>query len=93
MKGNECCNCNNVSYFSDGTPVPDLLTEEEAIRFLRLDIKGPKHPEMTLQYYRSEGLLQATRVGKRLRYLKSELLIFLDRLTQETNQDYLSKVA
>lgn len=93
MKGNECCNCNTISYFQDGKPVPDLLTEEEAIRFLRLDIEGPKHPEMTLQYYRSEGLLKATRVGKRLRYLKSELLIFLDRLTQQKNQDYLTKVA
>ncbi len=70
-----------VSYFADGMPVPGLLTEEEAIKFLRLDDGGTKHPETTLEYYRSEGRLRGTRVGKRLRYLKSELLKFLDMQT------------
>lgn len=74
-----------ISYFPDGSPVPDLLTEEEAIRFLRLDDGGTKHPETTLEYYRSEGLLKGTRVGKRLRYLKSELFSFLDQQTKLTN--------
>ena len=77
----------SMSYFYDGTPVPELLTEEETIRFLRLDDGGTKHPSLTLQYYRSEGLLRATRVGKRLRYLKYELLRFLNELTQRTNSD------
>ena len=72
-------------YMPDGRPVPDLLTEQEAIQFLRLDTDGPKHPEQTLQYYRSEGLLRATKVGKRLRYTKSELLQLLERLTERTN--------
>jgi len=75
------------SFFSDGNAVPDLLTEEEAVRFLRLDVDGPKHPRMTLQHYRSEGLLRATRVGKRLRYLRSELLRFLAVATQSTDQN------
>ena len=76
---------NIASYFPDGSPVSDLLTENEAIRFLRLDEGGTKHPETSLAYYRSEGLLRATRVGKRLRYLKSELLSFLDQQTKITN--------
>jgi hypothetical protein len=33
-----------LSYFSDGTPVPDVLTEEEAIKFLRLDDGTTKKP-------------------------------------------------
>ena len=74
-----------ISFFPDGRPCPPLLTEQEAISFLRLDTDGPKHPEQTLQYYRSEGLLRATKVGKRLRYTKSELLQLLDRLTERTN--------
>jgi hypothetical protein len=72
-------------YFHDGTPVPELLTEQESIKFLRLDIDGPKHPEVTLQHYRQEGLLRPTRVGKKLRYLKSELLKFLEEQTKRTN--------
>ena len=73
-------------YFSDGTPVPELLTEQEVIKFLRLDINGPRHPNLTLQYYRDKGLLKATRVGKKLRYQKTELLRFLDLLTEATNK-------
>ena len=33
--GNICQH--QTSFFNDGAPVPDLLTEQEAIRFLRLD--------------------------------------------------------
>lgn len=72
-------------YMPDGSPVPELLTESEAISFLRLDTDGPKHPEQTLQYYREEGLLRAARVGKRLRYTKKELLALLEKLTERTN--------
>ena len=74
-------------YMPSGKPAPELLTEREAIEFLRLDIDGPAHPEMTLQYYRQEGLLRGTRVGKRIRYKKSELLQLLDQLTARTNND------
>lgn len=74
---------------SDGKcqPCPDLLTEREAIRFLRLDVDGPATPCKTLQYYREQGLLRATRVGKRLRYQRKELLEFLDRLTERTQRN------
>lgn len=67
-------------------PCPELLTESEAIQFLRLDVDGPDRPEKTLQYYREQGLLRATRVGKRLRYQRKELLNFLDRLTERTQK-------
>jgi hypothetical protein len=73
--------------FPDGRMVPELLTPQEAIEFLRLDVEGPDHPEMTLDYFRREGLLRATRVGKRIRYSKTELLQLIDRLTQRTDDN------
>ncbi len=76
-----------VSYFCDGTPVPDLLTEQEAVKFLRLDDGGTKDPGKTLAYYRSESLLRGTQVGRKVRYLKSELMKFLNLQTQMKNDD------
>jgi len=77
----------NILPGPDGNqPCPDLLTEPETIRFLRLDVDGPEKPEKTLQYYREKGLLRATRVGRRLRYQRKELLDFLDRITERTNK-------
>ena len=63
-------------------PCPDLLTEEEAIRFLRLDDIGIENPANTLRYYRKKGLLRATQVGKCIRYRRIELEKLLDRLTE-----------
>jgi len=70
-------------YYPDGTPVPELLTENEAIRFLRLDIDGPKDPKLTIKHYRDEGLLKATRVGKTNKYMRRELLRFLETITYD----------
>jgi len=67
-------------------PCPELLTESEAIQFLRLDVDGPTDPSQTLLYYRQKGLLKATRVGKKLRYQRKELLKFIDKLTELTNR-------
>jgi len=36
-----------------GDPNPELLTEDEAIRYLRLDTIGIKNPDETLQRYRT----------------------------------------
>lgn len=73
-----------ISFFASGKPVPDLLTEEEAITFLRLDgDDGPKNPSITLKYYRDKHLLKAVNVGKHNRYLKTELLRFLDAKLKE----------
>ncbi|MHC4332003.1 MAG: helix-turn-helix domain-containing protein [Planctomycetota bacterium] len=64
------------------TPCPDLLTEGEAIRFLRLDGICIEDPANTLRYYRKKGLLRATQVGKCIRYRRIELEKLLDRLTE-----------
>ncbi len=65
-------------------PCPELLTESEAIRYLRLDTVGIAKPAESLRYYREKGLLRATQVSKRLFYRRVELDRLLDRLT-ETN--------
>ncbi|MHC4445891.1 MAG: helix-turn-helix domain-containing protein [Planctomycetota bacterium] len=63
-------------------PCPELLTEEEAIRYLRLDTDGPAKPELTLRHYREKGSLRATRIGRKLRYRRVEL----DRLMENETQ-------
>jgi len=74
-----------MSVLPDGnggfTPCPEVLTEEEAIRYLRLDVDGPAKPELTLRHYREKGHLRATRVGRRLRYRRVELDRMLEELT------------
>lgn len=65
------------------TPCPDLLTENEAIRYLRLDMDGPGNPEGTLKYYRDKGVLRAVRVGRKLRYPRKELDSMVDRLLEK----------
>ncbi|MHA2065840.1 MAG: hypothetical protein ACXABY_15825 [Candidatus Thorarchaeota archaeon] len=75
------------SFFAEGQVVPDLLTEQEAIHFLRLDVDGPKDPAATLKHYRDKGLLRPTRVGQCNKYLKTELLKFLHLLTDRKNGD------
>jgi len=64
------------------TPCPELLTEDEAIRFLRLDGINAEDPANTLRYYRKKGFLRATQVGKCIRYRRIELEKFLERLTE-----------
>jgi hypothetical protein len=64
-------------------PCPELLTEEEAVRYLRLDLIDVEDPAGTLGYYRRRGLLRATQVGKCIRYRRIELERLLDRLTDE----------
>jgi len=65
------------------TPCPDLLTENEAIRYLRLDVDGPENPAGTLKYYRDKGVLLAVRVGRKLRYPRKELDSMVDRLLEK----------
>jgi len=64
------------------TPCPDLLTEAEAIRYLRLDTIGHKNPSNTLRYYREKHKLRATKVGKGLFYTRKELGRFIEQLTE-----------
>jgi len=62
------------------TPCPELLTEDEAIRYLRLDVNGPRNPSGTLKYYRDQGVLRAIRIGRNLRYPRKELDHMIERL-------------
>jgi len=64
-------------------PCPELLTESEAIRYLRLDTINIQHPSHTLRRYRDQGLLRATQVSKSLFYRRIELDRFLERITDE----------
>lgn len=66
-------NIRNFDILPDGAPCPSVMTEEEAIKYLRLDIDGPKNPSNTLKYYRDRGLLRAVRIGRNLRYPRTEL--------------------
>ncbi len=63
-------------------PCPELLTEAEAIRYLRLDEDGPAKPTLTLRYYREKGSLRATRIGRKLRYRRVELDRLMENLTR-----------
>ena len=78
--------CQNVVFFPDGRPVPELLVEQEAITLLRLDTDGPANPTRTLKHYRDKGLLHPTRIGKKLRYSKKELLSFIDLMTDKAKK-------
>ena len=62
-------------------PCPELLTEGEAIRYLRLDIDGPAKPENTLRYYREQKKLKATKIGKKLLYSRKALDEFMEKMT------------
>ena len=63
----------------DGSPAPTLLTEDEAIRFLRLD--GVGNAKTTLRHYRTTAKLNCTTIGRLRLYSAAELLRFIDRQT------------
>ena len=65
------------------TPCPEVLTEEEAIRYLRLDTVSIKHPADTLYRYRDQGLLRGTQISRRIFYRREELDRLLEKLTTE----------
>lgn len=56
-------------------PCPEILTEEDAAIYLRLD---PATAAYTLKRYRLDGRLQARRVGKSLVYRRTDLDKFVD---------------
>lgn len=63
-------------------PCPEVLIEEEAIAYLRLNLVNTQDPSGTLRYYRRRGLLKGTQIGKSIRYRRVEIERFLDLLTQ-----------
>ena len=70
-------------YMPDGTPAPEVMTQQEAIHFLRLDEANLKNPATTLQYYRDKGDLTGIRIGKTIRYTKQDLLDFLQNQSKK----------
>ena len=58
-------------------PCPELLTEDEAIRYLRLDVDSSTDAHKTLKYYRDKGELIAIKVGRKNRYRRQDLDDFL----------------
>ena len=61
---------------------PELLTEEEAIRFLRLDTIPDVDARKSLERYRQSGKLRSTRIGRRLMYHIDELRRFIASQTE-----------
>lgn len=80
----------NACFMPDGQPVPEVLTEEEVIKLLRLDDDGTKKSVHTLKYYRDKNLLKGTQIGKKIRYVKQEILNFLVVQTERTNKRSIS---
>ena len=73
-----------IEYFPGTTdPVPILLTEEEAVCFLRLNSGGREIRLATRAFLRlvERKQIRPCRVGKRRRYLREELIRFLRRQT------------
>lgn len=65
------------------TPCPELLTEQEAIRFLRLDTIDIKNRSATLRRYREAGVLRGVQISKKVFYSHKELVLFIERLTEK----------
>ena len=76
------CTFSAENVLSDGSggfiPCPTLLTEDEAIRFLRLDTVNIKNPSATLRRYREAGTLRAVQISKRIFYPRKELERFIN---------------
>jgi hypothetical protein len=64
---------------------PDLMTPMEAAMFLRLDEAGhdPESAKRTLNYWREQGELRATKFARHVWYLRQELEAFLRKKTEE----------
>jgi len=77
----------STAYYHDGAVVPELLIEEEAIKFLRLDTNGDGNGngKEALKRLREHHGLQGTKgIGKTLKYQKTEILKFIDAMTKKT---------
>lgn len=64
----------------------ELLTPIEAAQYLRLDETGSRTPQSavrTLNYWRDQGELKATKFARRVWYRKTELNRFLSVKTEE----------
>ena len=81
-----CCDRRNGGRFvrADADRLcPPLLTEAEAIRYLRLDVSGTKHPRLALRRYRRMGKLFGVKIGRQVLYRRQELDRFVERMQKE----------
>lgn len=65
---------------------PDLLTPVEAAQYLRLDetdLHTPESAIRTLNYWRDQKVLKATKYARRVWYRRSELDRFLENKTED----------
>lgn len=72
-------------YMPNGTIMPELLSEQEAIVCLRLDTEN--NPSRTLKYYRDKDQLRGVKIGTNLLYPKQELLDFIQTATDWFNRN------
>lgn len=72
-------------YMPDGSIMPELLTEQETVKFLRLETEN--NPIRTLKYYRNKGQLRCVKIGTNLLYPKQELLSFIETATDWFNRN------
>ena len=75
-----------ILFFPNGTRVPLVLTSQEVIHLLRLDVDGPKTPDKTLEYYRERKLLRGIKIGQNLRYYLPDVLAFIAQQSDWTNR-------
>lgn len=64
------------------SPAPQLMTAEEAIRYLRIDTLGVKNPDKTLKRYVGLGVLKATRIGGKNFYMQKSCDNFCRAMTK-----------
>ena len=74
-------------HFPDGRPLPEVVTEEEAITFLRLDIDGPKDAPRPSNTTVTRLAPWQPVLGKQLRYSKGTLR-FIDRLRKKREEEF-----
>jgi hypothetical protein len=72
-------------YMPNGNIMPELLNEQEALIFLRLEKEN--NPERTLKYYRDKGQLRGLKIGTNFLYPKRELLKFIEVATEWFNRN------
>ena len=61
----------------DLADAPNLLTQTEVIRLLRLDEMGLKDPKESLRYLRRTGRLGYVKIAGRILFPKDEISAFL----------------
>lgn len=66
---------------------PELLTESETIRYLRLDTVDGVDTKKTLERYRSAGTLRPTRLSRKLFYHIDELRRFVRLQTDQCRSE------